>query len=406
MTGAEEESPKRCTYCGIILSDLLLRNCANCKQMLYCSKACQADHWADHRRQCRLYSKISVNPTSVTTTRQSNKQCLVQCYLQGLLVEALWDTGSQVCIVGEVWKTDNLPNVRLRDVSEAIDAPEELRLVAANGQNIPFIGWMEVTFGFAPDERKDRELIIPMLVMRGGHLCHPIIGYNVIEQVANRNGLTQPHSSETLVNAIPNLVGDNIRAFIERVQEETSCEYILKTTKEKVYVPKHTSVQVECRVQTSAPKEERVLLFEPDVNPTWPKGLEFCETLVKLRRQASPHVIVTVQNPTDHDIMLNGKTIIGTVHPVQAVYPAAALETPRCKSVSNSQITNGITQNPESTWDPPLDLSHLSESRKQMVQQMLREEAASFSRSDDDIGCIEGLQLNISLKDTTPVTRT
>ncbi len=41
-----------------------------------------------------------------------------------------------------------------------------------------------------------------------------------------------------------------------------------------------------------------------------------------------------------------------------------------------------------------------------MVQQMLREEAASFSRSDDDIGCIEGLQLNISLKDTTPVTRT
>ncbi len=79
---------------------------------------------------------------------------------------------------------------------------------------------MEVTFGFAPDERKDRELIIPMLVMRGGHLCHPIIGYHVIEQVANRNGLTQPHSSETLVNAIPNLEGDKIRAFIERVQAE------------------------------------------------------------------------------------------------------------------------------------------------------------------------------------------
>ncbi len=91
---------------------------------------------------------------------------------------------------------------------------------------------------------------------------------------------------------------------------------------------------------------------------------------------------------------------------LQAVYPAAALETPRSKSVSISQITNEITQNPESTWDPPLDLSHLSESRRQMVQQMLREEAASFSRSDDDIGCIEGLQLNISLKDTTPVTRT
>ncbi len=213
-----------------------------------------------------------------------------------------------------------MPNVRLRDISEAIDAPEELRLVAVNGQDIPFIGWMEVMFGLVPDERKDKELIIPVLVMRGGHLCHPIIGYNVIEQVVNCNGLTQPHSSEMLGTVTPNLEGNTIRAFIKRVQAETSCEYILKTTKERVHVPKHTSVQVECSVQSSAPKEERVLLYEPDVNPSWPEGLEFCETLVKLRRQTSPHVIVTIQNPTNHDIMLKGKTVIGSVHPILAVY--------------------------------------------------------------------------------------
>ncbi len=202
-----------------------------------------------------------------------------------------------------MWKNEHLPNVRLRDISEAIDAPEKLRLVAAN-------------------------------------LCHPIIGYNVIEQVANRNGLTQPHSSEVSGTATPNLEGNMIRALIERVQAETSREYILKTTKERVHVPKHTSVQVECRVQTSASKEGRVLLYEPDVNPTWPEGLEFCEALMKLQRQTSPHVIVTVQNSTNHDIMLNGKTVIGTVHPVQAVYPAAALETFRSEPVSISHIIN------------------------------------------------------------------
>lgn len=79
-----------------------------------------------------------------------------------------------MCIVGEVWKNKHLPNVQLRDVSEAIDAPEELHLVAANGQDIPFIGWMEVTFGLEPTEIKDREFLIPMLVMRGGHLCHRV----------------------------------------------------------------------------------------------------------------------------------------------------------------------------------------------------------------------------------------
>lgn len=37
---------------------------------------------------------------------------------------------------------------------------------------------------------------------------------------------------------------------------------------------------------------------------------------------------------------------------------------------------------------------------------MLREESASFSRTDDDIGCIDKLQLGISLKDTEPVAKT
>lgn len=36
---------------------------------------------------------------------------------------------------------------------------------------------------------------------------------------------------------------------------------------------------------------------------------------------------------------------------------------------------------------------------------MLREESASFSRTDDDIGCIEKLRLSISLKDTEPVVK-
>lgn len=36
---------------------------------------------------------------------------------------------------------------------------------------------------------------------------------------------------------------------------------------------------------------------------------------------------------------------------------------------------------------------------------MLKEEAASFAKSDDDNGCIEGLQIDIDLADSTPVQR-
>ncbi len=37
---------------------------------------------------------------------------------------------------------------------------------------------------------------------------------------------------------------------------------------------------------------------------------------------------------------------------------------------------------------------------------MLREECHAFSKSDDDIGCVPGLQLSILLNDNTPVART
>ena len=36
---------------------------------------------------------------------------------------------------------------------------------------------------------------------------------------------------------------------------------------------------------------------------------------------------------------------------------------------------------------------------------MPEEEAASFSQDDDDMGRIEGLQLNLELSDTTPVQK-
>lgn len=167
------------------------------------------------------------------------------CYLQGLLVDALWDSGSQVCIVDELWKSEHLPNIRLRNVVGVIDAPKGLRLVAANGQEIPYIGWMEVSFGLASNEVETDELVIPVLVMRGSQLHHPIVGYNVIEQMVNTKRITPPITSESYKTACPSAATGTVQSFIKQIHAETPCEYTVKTTKESVHLPKHTSVQVE-----------------------------------------------------------------------------------------------------------------------------------------------------------------
>ena len=54
---------------------------------------------------------------------------------------------------------------------------------------------------------------------------------------------------------------------------------------------------------------------------------------------------------------------------------------------------------------PDVDLGNLTEDQKIAVAAMLREEAESFSKDDDDVGCADGLQLKINLSDNRPVQR-
>lgn len=256
------------------------------------------------------------------------KHCVIDCYIQGSKIQALWDTGSQVSIVSDNSRKTYFPQERLRNVSELMEGPDDLKITAANGQSMPYIGWVEITFRIAADCAAAEELIVSILVMKGRRLSQPIIGYNVIEQIVTRAVGHLDETSKEQQHAIlkvtfPSLPRTSVPVFIDLMSVATGCEYPLHIAGEKVNIPKHISTQIECKVKTRSPKRDVVLLFEPDVNPQWTEGLEFCETLVTLRSGVLPYIMLDVQNPTDHDIMFQGKIIVGTLNQVQAVYPAS-----------------------------------------------------------------------------------
>lgn len=64
------------------------------------------------------------------------------------------------------------------------------------------------------------------------------------------------------------------------------------------------------------------MLFQPDLNRLWPDGLEFYDTLVRVRKGALPFITIDVFNPTDHDIVVPGQILIGTVQTIMTVLPA------------------------------------------------------------------------------------
>lgn len=375
-----------------------------------------------HKRHCKPYTcsgiknkitqscektkgKENSSPEKIPSVRELvGKKCIIRCFLHKQKIQALWDTGSQVCAIDEVWKESDLSDVPLRDIAELIDPLDPLQIEAANGTEMPYVGWLEVSFRLTAS---DDELLIPMLVLKGNQQQCPIIGFNVIERLVldSLQEQTKHEDKEKLVKAVkmafPHLRKNKAKTFISAVSVGQMCDFNVRTANERISVPKRSSIQVECRVQTTPFREDKTLIFEPHENPQWPDGLEFCDTLVSVKAGMAPKFIVSVQNPTSHDITLAGRTFIGTVQSVSSVYPAEIFKTDHsaATSIHHVQAQGSSESTPaHEQWDPPVDLTHLDEHQRQIASQMLREESESFSRSDDDIGCVGNLQMNISLK--------
>ena len=81
----------------------------------------------------------------------------------------------------------------------------------------------------------------------------------------------------------------------------------------------------------------------------------------------------------------------------------------KCSQESHvGDISNDQKRDEKSLRAPQEKLGDLNESQQKMAMKMMTEQAESFAQNDDDddVGCIEGLQLNLELSDTSPVQAT
>ena len=125
------------------------------------------------------------------------ERCMVNCQFNGKPVKALWDTGSQVSVISEVFVRQNFPEVQIRDISELLQT--DSKLTAANGSDIPYHGWAEINFQVTPHSPV---LTVPFLVQQETS-DPPLIGYNTIEESIHLDPATA--NPETLGKAFPDV---------------------------------------------------------------------------------------------------------------------------------------------------------------------------------------------------------
>ncbi|CAH3151573.1 unnamed protein product [Pocillopora meandrina] len=236
-----------------------LNRCGACKINRYYSKECQVKYRTVHKPVCMAIQELEkqkaagddgddLNTTfpyhltprqQLGLTKIVGRRCVVKCLIQGKEVEALWDTGSQVCVVSRKWQQTHLPLEVLRNVEELLGAGEELNLEAMNGTNIPFDGWIEVGFKLAGDDTTAHELTVPVLVGQKEQE-YPIIGFNVIEEVLAQHGGNHQAASNIIQQSFPSIHHTRVGTLINLIQSRTqdTGTAAVKVGKRDVMLPK------------------------------------------------------------------------------------------------------------------------------------------------------------------------
>ena len=175
---------------------------------------------------------------------------------------------------------------------------------------------------------------------------------------------------------------------------------LVKSTKKPHTVPAGETVHLPCRANTGPIHRKTPVIFEPDELATWPSGLIVHESLTTVKEGGANIFSVPLANNTNHDITLPGRVVLGRLHLVRSVTPVEVrfkdpeTQTP-CEESPCKQYTPAEQIERNLSWLPEVDLSGLSAEQKEQAKQLLVEKADAFATSDDDVGCISELEMDI-----------
>ena len=457
VAAANTNLSHHCGYCGKKEKLKKFRQCSGCKSTRYCSEKCQRHHWVNHKPLCNCIQDLSqsqkvgikgkgdssdpdaypshLNPKQKTAIAGLvGKRCTLTCKLENENFEVLWDTGAQVSLISEQTIEKYFPYLEIKNISELLNPNDDLDLLATNGTAIPYKGWAEIDLNIDPTrENSEFQTCVPFLVTPET-LDYPIVGYNVIQEIIDRDSEESSVNSSNIVDClkasfVSEVKTDKVNMLANLIKCSKSAEFCqVKTVKKNVIIPKKSAVKVTCKANTGTQPAKIPVLFEPEETEPWPSGLSVSETLLTVKGGNSCQFKLDVVNETEHDIVLGKRTCLGRLELVRSVtpvdihfkpFPGENKENQNEESKSNLELPDSVRVKVDKTSSVPdqdtvdsidldfseIDFDGLTADQKEQAIKMLREESDSCAKSDDDIGAAPDLTLDIKLSDQTPVQK-
>ena len=413
------KSEQICVNCGQREKGVeKLKICGECRTTLYCSAKCQKEHYKNHQSVCKAIHSVNLHlsdknkqtvesikgqvyelspKTKSKICKLIGDKCLVKVVMNQVQEQVLWDTGAQVSLVDESWVRANNFEQHVRPLHELFD--QKLVIKSVSGDELVHVGWIDINVSINFDRQG---VNVPFLVTRL-ELDKPILGFNVIKEF-----LQDPEIKYIFQDTDEKAVDLVIKTLqIERTGDIGKG----KVGRQKITIPGGCTKTVKYIIHSGVEKGNQVAMFVPADIPRWDGGLEVHETLVGLSRGSICTVQIPVSNTTGHPITLRPGVQLGYVTQIKSVISMnpqqSTVQTKEADSISDIKVSqlNADNSGEETGWEPEihLDETHYTPDQVSKIRQMLREECSSFSRDENDLGCAPDLELDIRLKDDTPV---
>lgn len=346
-------------------------------------------------------SRVSIHSHKADTQtrlpqRLVGQKCVVNVVVSGIDCNCLLDSGSQVTTISISFYNKHLSELPIQPLTT-------LDVEGANGQNVPYLGYVPISLKF-PKEFVETEpeisalaLIVPDI---RSNLDSPVlIGTNALDI------LYEEHCDDRNPNKLSSVYGYRqiIRVLKLRNREKSSGLIGLTMLKNKVQqvIPAQERVCLEGSMRTNTTSQYAVI--EQPESSTLPGGIFVESCLVTLPKHRPCKLSVWVRNENEHAVTLPSNCVIAELHTPEAIHVRPpdsnkGRETAACCTISPD--TGKEPAKAELIFD--FHDSPLPEKWKDRITKSLSDYSDVFAQSDLDFGHASKVRHHINLKDDTP----
>lgn len=314
-------------------------------------------------------------------------KCTAEVLIAGQICNCLLDTGSQVTTISQTYYEQNLSHLEIKPLEHLLE------LEAANGQLVPYLGYIEIDVmfpkGFLGAETKLSTLALVTADTSSSAKSSVLIGTNTLDLAyENHSDAEITVSTQTVpygFKAILNVLGHR---FKQKSNSIIGSVRIMGTKPE--CVPAGQTLVLEGSISTHELSSDKWVLMESPSETPLPGGLLCTSCLVTLPPRTSQKIPVILKNETEHDILVPAKSVIAELHSLQ--------------SVITKEAAMGSSNEVEDAQPFTIDFgdSPIPGEWKKRISEKLWSMPELFALHDLDFGRTDKVMHRIRLQDETP----